>query len=58
MGACSDTANETSISFDNRSIAGTTPTEANYLNVANVVAAKAKLGERGKEGIQSTEETG
>ena len=32
-----------------KSIAGTTPTEANYLNVANVVAAKAKLGERGDE---------
>ena len=27
----------------------TAPTEANYLNVANVVAAKAKLGERGDE---------
>jgi len=32
-----------------KSIGGTTPTEANYLNVANVVAAKAKLGERGDE---------
>jgi hypothetical protein len=27
----------------------TAPTEANYLNVANVIAAKAKLGERGDE---------
>jgi len=32
-----------------KSVAGTSATEANYLNVANVVAAKAKLGERGDE---------